>query len=67
MVGGGAWNPWNLDSAGGATQAADFLLSEDRGSQAPKRWQQMKKLPAQAAERGSRVMQSLEKSLMKFD
>ncbi|CAL1157461.1 unnamed protein product, partial [Cladocopium goreaui] len=25
--------------------AAEFLLTEDRGSQAPKRWQQMKKLP----------------------
>ena len=29
-------------------QAAEFLLTEDRGSQAPKRWQQMKKLPVKA-------------------
>eukprot|EP00435_Cladocopium_sp_Y103_P031068 s2079_g7.t2 len=28
--------------------AAEFLLTEDRGSQAPKRWQQMKKLPMKA-------------------
>lgn len=28
--------------------AAEFLLTEDRGSQAPKRWQQMKKLPVKA-------------------
>ena len=31
-----------------AFQAAEFLLTEDRGSQAPKRWQQMKKLPVKA-------------------